>query len=147
MEKANQSPQQEPFILYLRKIGKNPVLTPEKENEVFRKIKEGDPKARNLMINSNLRLVVAIAKQIRTGQELPDLIAEGNIALIKAVDAFNITEGVKFSSFAGLCIKRQIFKALNTSYSTIRKPATQLKKIKEIKRISDEFKQENFREP
>src|SRR5207249_6627543 len=109
--------------LYLREIGQTPLLTPEEEIELAKRIKRGDRRARDQMIKANLRLVVKIARDY-AGYSLPllDLINEGNIGLMKGVERFNPKKGAKLSTYAALWIKQTIRRALSHQSKTIRLP-------------------------
>src|SRR5438874_11904067 len=108
---------------YMREIGRIPLLTPEEEVELARKIKKGDAEAREQMINSNLRLVVTIAHDYANlGLPLLDLISEGNIGLTKAVERFDPTKGAKLSTYAAWWIKQAIKRALADQGKTTRAP-------------------------
>jgi len=98
---------------YLTEISKYPLLSSEKELEVAKGVKMGNPASRNLLINSNLRLVVNIAKKYSRNGNLLDLISEGNLALIKAVDKFDLEEGCKFSTYAFSVIERDLWSHLD----------------------------------
>src|SRR3954468_24691113 len=100
--------------LYLRQINESPLLTAVQEKELARRIIEhNDPEAREIMVRSNLRLVVNLAKHhINRGLSLPDLIEEGNIGLLKAVEGFDPNEGTRFSTYASWWIKQAIKRAL-----------------------------------
>src|SRR5205807_2658785 len=109
--------------IYLREIGRTPLLTPEQEIELAGKIRNGDRNARTLMINSNLRLVVTIAKDYANrGLPLLDVIAEGNIGLMTAVDRFEPSKGAKLSTYAAWWIRQSIKRALSNQSKTIRLP-------------------------
>jgi len=109
--------------IYLREIGQIPLLTPQQEIELAAKIKRGDKEARALMIRSNLRLVVKIAHDYANlGLPLLDLISEGNIGLMKAVERFDPAKGGKLSTYAAWWIKQSIKRALANQSKTIRLP-------------------------
>src|SRR5437773_703797 len=109
--------------IYLREIGQIPLLTPDQEIELAAKIKKGDREARALMIRSNLRLVVKIAHDYANlGLPLLDLISEGNIGLMKAVERFDPAKGGKLSTYAAWWIKQSIKRALANQSKTIRLP-------------------------
>ena len=120
---------------YLSEIGKTPLLTVEDEKRLAKAIKDGDEAARELMIRSNLRLVVTIARNYEgLGLSLPDLIAEGNIGLMKAVERFDPGFGAKFSTYGAFWIKQSIQRALVTQTRTIRLPygvAADVKKMRD----------------
>jgi RNA polymerase primary sigma factor len=122
---------------YLLEIGRIPLLTPEEEIDVARSIKNGDAAARALMIQANLRLVVTVARDyVDLGLPLLDLISEGNIGLMKAVDRFDPENGAKLSTYAIWWIKQAIKRALANQTKTIRLPAQVLDKISRMRRCS-----------
>jgi RNA polymerase primary sigma factor len=111
------------FKLYIREVGQTPLLTPREEVVLARRIKRGDKAAREHMIKANLRLVVKIARDYESlGLPLLDLINEGNIGLMKAVDKFNPAKGAKFSTYAAWWIKQAVFRALSNQAREIRIP-------------------------
>jgi RNA polymerase primary sigma factor len=133
---------------YLLEIGQLPLLTPEQEIELARKIQNGNAAARERMINANLRLVVTIARDYgNLGLPLVDLISEGNIGLMKAVDRFDPERGVKLSTYAIWWIKRAIKNALANQSKTIRLPAKTIEKISRMRRVSAQMGNELGREP
>ena len=122
---------------YLQEIGSIPLLTPEGEVALARRIQRGDSAARERMIQANLRLVVAIAKDyVNLGLPLLDLISEGNIGLMKAVDRFDPKKGAKLSTYASWWIKQAMKSALANQSKTIRLPAQVIGKIGQMRRIS-----------
>jgi len=133
---------------YLKEIGKTRLLTPEEERELAHKVREGDPQARDLMTRANLRLVVAIAKGY-TGRGLSfmDLIEEGNLGLLRAVEAYDPEKGVKFSTYAAWWIKQAIKRALLTKVKTIRIPAYMVEIIARLKTASAELGAKLGRQP
>jgi RNA polymerase primary sigma factor len=134
--------------LYLREIGKVSLLTPEQEIELAARIKNGDKKARELMIKANLRLVVKIAKEYEgIGLPLLDLISEGNIGLMKAVERFDPAKGAKLSSYAAWWIKQSIKRALSNQSKTIRLPVHMLEKLSKMHQASRRLQEEFGREP
>ena len=134
--------------IYLLEIGRIPLLSLDQEIELARRIQNGDAAARELMINANLRLVVTIAGDyINLGLPLVDLISEGNIGLMKAVDRFDPEKGVKLSSYAIWWIKRAIKGALADQSKTIRLPAKTIEKISRMRRVSLQMGNELGREP
>lgn len=134
--------------IYLREIGQIPLLTPEQEIDLAAKIKVGDQKARALMIKSNLRLVVKIAHDYANlGLPLLDLISEGNIGLMKAVERFDPAKGGKLSTYAAWWIKQSIKRALANQSKTIRLPVHLVDKISKIRRVSMQMSEELGREP
>jgi len=133
---------------YLKEIGQISLLTPEQEIELAGKIKRGDAKAREQMINSNLRLVVTIAHDYANlGLPLLDLISEGNIGLTKAVERFDPTKGAKLSTYAAWWIKQAIKRALANQSKTIRIPVHLGDKIAKVRRLSLQMSDELGREP
>ena len=134
--------------IYLRQIGQIPLLTPEDEIRLAAKIKKGDPEARSLMIRSNLRLVVKIAHDYANlGLPLLDLISEGNIGLMKAVERFDPAKGGKLSTYAAWWIKQSIKRALANQSKTIRLPVHLVDKISKMRRVSLQMSEELGREP
>lgn len=136
--------------LYLQKIGKYPVLTQSQEIELAKRISEGDTLAKEKFINSNLRLVVSIAKKFakkypKIGFEFLDFVQEGNLGLFKAVDMFDYTKGFKFSTYATLWIKQAILRAIANSGNTIRIPVHVQELIKQYQSIQNNFYNENHR--
>jgi RNA polymerase primary sigma factor len=123
--------------LYLREISKTDLLTPEQEVELAARIKKGDKKARSHMIRANLRLVVKIAQDYSNyGLPLADLISEGNIGLMKAVERFDPNKGGKLSTYGSWWIKQSIKRALANQSKTIRLPVHMVDKIARMRRIS-----------
>src|SRR5438477_4312545 len=134
--------------IYLREIGQIPLLTPEQEIELAAKIKKADREARALMIRSNLRLVVKIAHDYANlGLPLLDLISEGNIGLMKAVERFDPAKGGKLSTYAAWWIKQSIKRALANQSKTIRLPVHLVDKIAKVKRLAMAMSEELGREP
>ena len=134
--------------IYLRQIGQIPLLTPEDEIRLAAKIKKGDKEARSLMIRSNLRLVVKIAHDYANlGLPLLDLISEGNIGLMKAVERFDPAKGGKLSTYAAWWIKQSIKRALANQSKTIRLPVHLVDKISKMRRVSLQMSEELGREP
>ena len=134
--------------IYLREIGQIPLLTIEQEIELAAKIKNGDKAARSLMIRSNLRLVVKIAHDYANlGLPLLDLISEGNIGLMKAVERFDPAKGGKLSTYAAWWIKQSIKRALANQSKTIRLPVHLVDKISKMRRVAMQMSEELGREP
>jgi RNA polymerase primary sigma factor len=134
--------------LYLREIGLVKLLTPQEEIELAAKIKKGDKKAREHMIKANLRLVVKIAHDYEgLGLPLLDLISEGNIGLMKAVERFDPAKGGKLSTYGAWWIKQSIKRALANQSKTIRLPVHLVDKISKMRRISMKLQEELGREP
>ncbi len=138
----------DPVRMYLREIGKIPLLTYEQELELAKKIEAGDNKAKSKLIESNLRLVVSIAKRyVGRGMLFLDLIQEGNMGLIKAVEKFDYTKGYKFSTYATWWIKQAITRAIADQARTIRIPVHMVETINKLLRTSRHLLQQNGREP
>jgi RNA polymerase primary sigma factor len=134
--------------LYLREIGQVKLLTPEEEIVLAAKIKKGDKKARELMIKANLRLVVKIARDYEgIGLPLLDLISEGNIGLMKAVERFDPAKGGKLSTYGSWWIKQSIKRALANQSKTIRLPVHLVDKISKMRRTAMRLQEEFGREP
>ena len=134
--------------IYLREIGLIPLLTVEQEVDLAAKIKKGDKAARSLMIRSNLRLVVKIAHDYANlGLPLLDLISEGNIGLMKAVERFDPAKGGKLSTYAAWWIKQSIKRALANQSKTIRLPVHLVDKISKMRRVAMQMSEELGREP
>jgi len=137
-----------PLQLYLQEIGKTPLLKPEEEVALARRIMKGDQKARQQMIQANLRLVVKIAYDYANfGLPLLDLISEGNIGLIKAVERFDPDKGGKLSTYAAWWIKQSIKRALANQSKTIRLPVHLVDKISKIRKTTMQLQEELEREP
>ncbi len=134
--------------LYLREIGQVKLLTPEEEIELAARIKKGDKKAREQMIKANLRLVVKIARDYEgIGLPLLDLISEGNIGLMKAVERFDPSKGGKLSTYGSWWIKQSIKRALANQSKTIRLPVHLVDKISKMRRTAMRLQEELGREP
>ena len=134
--------------LYLREIGQVKLLTPEQEIELAARIKKGDKKARELMIKANLRLVVKIARDYEgIGLPLLDLISEGNIGLMKAVERFDPAKGGKLSTYGSWWIKQSIKRALANQSKTIRLPVHLVDKISKMRRAAMKLQEILGREP
>ncbi len=134
--------------IYLREIGRIPLLTPEDEIRLAARIKVGDQEARGQMIRANLRLVVKIAHDYSNlGLPLLDLISEGNIGLMKAVERFDPEKGGKLSTYAAWWIKQSIKRSLANQSKTIRLPVHLVDKISKIRRVSLQMSEELGREP
>src|SRR6187401_3577120 len=134
--------------LYLREIGQVKLLTPQEEIELAAKIKKGDKKAREHMIKANLRLVVKIARDYDgIGLPLLDLISEGNIGLMKAVERFDPKKGGKLSTYGSWWIKQSIKRALANQSKTIRLPVHLVDKISKMRRTAMRLQEEFGREP
>ena len=137
--------------MYLKEIGRYPLLTPEEEKELFLKYNTGDNNARNDIINANLRLVVKIAKvysgvSAESTLDFLDLIQEGNQGLMKAVEKFDVNKGYKFSTYATWWIRQSITRAIADKRTTIRIPVHMYELMRKLKRYNHEFIKANGRE-
>ncbi len=134
--------------IYLREIGQVDLLTPEEEVQLAKRIKKGDEEAKHLMIRANLRLVVKIAQDYsRYGLPLLDLISEGNIGLMKAVERFDPKKGGKLSTYGAWWIKQSIKRALANQSKTIRLPAHLVDKIARMRKVQYKLLEELGRDP
>ena len=134
--------------MYLREIGKIPLLTYDQELDLAKKILEGNEDAKKKLTESNLRLVVSIAKKyIGRGMSFLDLIQEGNMGLIKAVEKFDYTKGYKFSTYATWWIRQAITRSIADQARTIRIPVHMVETINRLLRTSRHLLQQNGREP
>ncbi|MBR5093630.1 MAG: sigma-70 family RNA polymerase sigma factor, partial [Oscillospiraceae bacterium] len=132
----------DPVRMYLKEIGKVPLLTPEEEVALAIKMSEGDEEAKHRMTEANLRLVVSIAKRyVGRGMLFLDLIQEGNLGLIKAVEKFDYTKGYKFSTYATWWIRQAITRAIADQARTIRIPVHMVETINKTIRISRQLLQ------
>ncbi len=138
----------DPVRMYLKEIGKVPLLTSEEEIELAKRMSEGDEEARKKLSESNLRLVVSIAKRyVGRGMLFLDLIQEGNLGLIKAVEKFDYQKGYKFSTYATWWIRQAITRAIADQARTIRIPVHMVETINKLIRVSRQLLQELGREP
>ena len=134
--------------MYLKEIGKVDLLSPNEELELAQKMAEGDEEAKKRLAEANLRLVVSIAKRyVGRGMLFLDLIQEGNLGLIKAVDKFDYTKGYKFSTYATWWIRQAITRAIADQARTIRIPVHMVETINKLVRVSRQLVQELGREP
>jgi RNA polymerase primary sigma factor len=134
--------------IYLREIGQIQLLTPQEEIDLAARIKKGDREARTLMIKANLRLVIKIAHDyVHLGLPLLDLVSEGNIGLMKAVERFDPAKGGKLSTYAAWWIKQSIKRALANQSKTIRLPVHLVDKISKMNRVASQMSEELGREP
>ena len=139
---------EDPVRMYLKEIGKVPLLSAEEEIELARRMSEGDEEARKRLAEANLRLVVSIAKRyVGRGMLFLDLIQEGNLGLIKAVEKFDYTKGYKFSTYATWWIRQAITRAIADQARTIRIPVHMVETINKLIRVSRQLLQELGREP
>lgn len=138
----------DPVKMYLKEIGRVPLLKPEDEPEIAKRIEAGDEEARNILISSNLRLVVSIAKKyVGRGMLFLDLIQEGNMGLVKAVEKFDYTKGFKFSTYATWWIRQAITRAIADQARTIRIPVHMVETINKLTRVQRQLVQELGRDP
>ncbi len=138
----------DPVKIYLKEIGRVQLLSPEEEVELAKRMAEGDQTARQRLAESNLRLVVSIAKRyVGRGMHFLDLIQEGNLGLIKAVEKFDYTKGFKFSTYATWWIRQAITRAIADQARTIRIPVHMVETINKVKKVSAQLLHENGREP
>ena len=138
----------DPVRMYLKEIGKVPLLSAEKEVELAKRMEQGDEYAKQKLCEANLRLVVSIAKKyVGRGMLFLDLIQEGNLGLIKAVDKFDYTKGYKFSTYATWWIRQAITRSIADQARTIRIPVHMVETINKLIRVSRQLLQENGREP
>ncbi len=138
----------DPVRMYLKEIGKVPLLSPEEEIELAKKMIEGDEDAKRRMTEANLRLVVSIAKRyVGRGMLFLDLIQEGNLGLIKAVEKFDYTKGYKFSTYATWWIRQAITRAIADQARTIRIPVHMVETINKTIRVSRQLLQELGHDP
>ena len=137
----------DPVRLYLKEIGRVPLLTPEREHELAERMSAGDIEAKKELVEANLRLVVSIAKRyVGRGMFFLDLIQEGNLGLMKAVDKFDHTKGYKFSTYATWWIRQAITRAIADQARTIRIPVHMVETIHKVSRYSRQLLQEYGRE-
>ena len=138
----------DPVRMYLKEIGKVPLLTPEEEQDLAKRMAEGDEEAKRRMAEANLRLVVSIAKRyVGRGMLFLDLIQEGNLGLIKAVEKFDYTKGYKFSTYATWWIRQAITRAMADQARTIRVPVHMVEVINKLSRVQRQMLQDLGREP
>ncbi len=138
----------DPVKMYLKEIGRVPLLNPEDEPEIARRIQAGDEEAKRILISANLRLVVSIAKKyVGRGMLFLDLIQEGNMGLIKAVEKFDYTKGFKFSTYATWWIRQAITRAIADQARTIRIPVHMVETINKLTRVQRQLVQDLGRDP
>lgn len=138
----------DPVRMYLKEIGKVPLLTADEEIELAKRMAEGDEEAKKRLCEANLRLVVSIAKRyVGRGMLFLDLIQEGNLGLIKAVDKFDYTKGFKFSTYATWWIRQAITRSIADQARTIRIPVHMVETINKLIRVSRQLLQTYGREP
>ncbi len=137
----------DPVKIYLKEIGRVPLLSPEEEIELAQRMSQGDPYAKKRLSEANLRLVVSIAKRyVGRGMQFLDLIQEGNLGLIKAVEKFDYTKGYKFSTYATWWIRQAITRAIADQARTIRIPVHMVETITKVKKVSSTLLHKNGRE-
>ena len=138
----------DPVKVYLKEIGRVPLLTNEEEQELSERMAAGDISARKRLSEANLRLVVSIAKRyVGRGMQFLDLIQEGNLGLIKAVEKFDHTKGFKFSTYATWWIRQAITRAIADQARTIRIPVHMVETINKVKKVSSQLLHQNGHEP
>ncbi len=139
---------EDPVRMYLKEIGKVPLLTADEEIELAKRMEQGDEEAKKKLAEANLRLVVSIAKRyVGRGMLFLDLIQEGNLGLIKAVEKFDYSKGYKFSTYATWWIRQAITRAIADQARTIRIPVHMVETINKLIRVSRQLLQELGREP
>ena len=138
----------DPVKLYLKEIGRVPLLSPDEEIDLATRILDGDENAKKRLTEANLRLVVSIAKRyVGRGMHFLDLIQEGNVGLIKAVEKFDHTKGFKFSTYATWWIRQAITRAIADQARTIRIPVHMVETINRLKKVQSQLLHENGNEP
>ena len=147
-ESARNIPTDDPVRMYFKEIGRVQLLTAEQERELALRIEQGDEEAKKMLCTANLRLVVSIARRyLNRGLSFLDLIQEGNLGLIKAVEKFDYTKGFKFSTYATWWIRQAITRSIADQARTIRIPVHMVETINKLIRISRQLLQEYGREP
>ena len=138
----------DPVKVYLKEIGRVPLLSPDEEVELAQRMAEGDAYAKKRLAEANLRLVVSIAKRyVGRGMQFLDLIQEGNLGLIKAVEKFDHTKGFKFSTYATWWIRQAITCAIADQARTIRIPVHMVETINKVKKVSSQLLHQNGHDP
>lgn len=138
----------DPVKVYLKEIGRVPLLTPEEEIDLAMRIADDDTRAKQRLAEANLRLVVSIAKRyVGRGMQFLDLIQEGNLGLIKAVEKFDYTKGFKFSTYATWWIRQAITRAIADQARTIRIPVHMVETINKVKKTNSQLLHQNGRDP
>ena len=138
----------DPVRMYLKEIGRVPLLTAEEEIELAKRMEQGDEEAKRMLAEANLRLVVSIAKRyVGRGMLFLDLIQEGNLGLLKAVEKFDYRKGFKFSTYATWWIRQAITRAIADQARTIRIPVHMVETINKLVRVSRQLLQELGRDP
>ena len=145
---SSQGKVSDPVKMYLKEIGRVPLLNPDEEPAIAKRIQEGDEEARQILVSANLRLVVSIAKKyVGRGMLFLDLIQEGNMGLVKAVEKFDYTKGFKFSTYATWWIRQAITRAIADQARTIRIPVHMVETINKLTRIQRQLVQDLGRDP
>lgn len=138
----------DPVKIYLKEIGRVPLLTPEEETDLAKRMAEGDSYAKKHLSEANLRLVVSVAKKyVGRGMQFLDLIQEGNLGLLKAIEKFDYTKGFKFSTYATWWIRQAITRAIADQARTIRIPVHMVETITKIKKVSIQLLHETGHDP
>ena len=138
----------DPVKIYLKEIGRVPLLSPDEETELAKRMAEGDSYAKKRLSEANLRLVVRIAKKyVGRGMQFLDLIQEGNLGLLKAVEKFDYTKGFKFSTYATWGIRQAITRAIADQPRTIRIPVHMVETITKVKKVSSQLLHETGHDP
>ena len=138
----------DPVKVYLKEIGRVPLLTPEEEIDLATRMEQGHEEARKRLAEANLRLVVSIAKRyVGRGMQFLDLIQEGNLGLIKAVEKFDHTKGFKFSTYATWWIRQAITRAIADQARTIRIPVHMVETINKVKKVTSQLLHKNGHDP
>lgn len=138
----------DPVKIYLKEIGRVPLLSPDEETELAKRMAEGDSYAKKRLSEANLRLVVSIAKKyVGRGMQFLDLIQEGNLGLLKAVEKFDYTKGFKFSTYATWWIRQAITRAIADQARTIRIPVHMVETITKVKKVSSQLLRETGHDP
>ena len=138
----------DPVKIYLKEIGRVPLLSPDEETELAKRMAEGDSYAKKRLSEANLRLVVSIAKKyVGRGMQFLDLIQEGNLGLLKAVEKFDYTKGYKFSTYATWWLRQAITRAIADQARTIRIPVHMVETITKVKKVSSQLLHETGHDP
>jgi len=138
----------DPVRMYLKEIGRVPLLTSDQEIDIAKRMADGDEEAKQQLAEANLRLVVSVAKRyVGRGMQFLDLIQEGNLGLIKAVEKFDYTKGFKFSTYATWWIRQAITRAIADQARTIRIPVHMVETINKVKKVQSQLLHQNGHEP
>ena len=148
IETSRKKSQNDSVKVYLREIGEIPLLTGQQEYDIAKRVSEGDKEAKEILISSNLRLVVSMAKEyLNRGLSFQDLIQEGNIGLMRAVEKFDYTKGFRFSTYATWWIRQSMVRAIADQSRDIRLPVHMTEQIMRVNRVQRKLMQELGREP